>query len=114
MNAITLIPISEIRVVNPRSRNRISFNAIRQSIASVGLKKPITVQQRDIAEDGTRYNLVCGQGRLEALRELGETMIPAVIKQAPEEECYLMSLIENLAARPGHGGALARSKTPNQ
>jgi ParB family chromosome partitioning protein len=67
---ITLIPIHEIRVVNPRSRNRIKFHNIVSSISTVGLKRPITVHQRALEEDGTRYDLVCGQGRLEAVRDL--------------------------------------------
>ena len=96
---IALIPIAEIRIVNPRSRNRVTFHAIKTNIASVGLKKPITVHQRALEDDGTRYDLVCGQGRLESFRDLGETLIPAIINDATEEQRYLMSLVENLARR---------------
>jgi ParB family chromosome partitioning protein len=69
------------------------------SIGTVGLKKPITVYQRALEDDGTRYDLVCGQGRLEAVRALGDQMVPAIITDAPEDERYLMSLVENLARR---------------
>jgi ParB family transcriptional regulator, chromosome partitioning protein len=96
---ITLILIAEIRIVNPRSRNRVTFQSIKANIASVGLKKPITVHERALEDDGTRYDLVCGQGRLESFRDLGETLIPAIIKDATEEQRYLMSLVENLARR---------------
>src|ERR1035437_10969469 len=96
---IKLIPIAEIRIVNPRSRNRVTFQSIKANIASVGLKKPITVNERAIESDGTRYDLVCGQGRLESFRDLGETMIPAIIKDLTEEQRFLMSLVENLARR---------------
>jgi ParB family chromosome partitioning protein len=96
---VTLIPIQEIRIVNPRSRNRVKFHSIMISIGTVGLKKPITVHQRSLDDDGTRYDLVCGQGRLEAVRALGDQMVPAIITDAPEEERYLMSLVENLARR---------------
>jgi ParB family chromosome partitioning protein len=96
---ISLVPIAEIRVVNPRTRNRITFQSIRANIASVGLKKPITLRQRAPDADGTRYDLVCGQGRLESVRDLGDTEISAIITNAAEEECYLMSLVENLARR---------------
>jgi ParB family chromosome partitioning protein len=96
---IVHIPIAEIRIVNPRSRNRVTFHLVRANIASVGLKKPITVHRRAVEDDGTRYDLVCGQGRLESVRDLGDTMIPAIINDAPEDERYLMSLIENLARR---------------
>jgi ParB family chromosome partitioning protein len=96
---ITLIPTAEIRIVNPRNRNRITFGSIKANIASVGLKKPITVHERPIESDGTRYDLTCGQGRLESFRDLGETLIPAIITDATEEQRYLMSLVENLARR---------------
>lgn len=100
---IAHIPIHEIRVVNPRSRNRVRFHGIMTSIGAIGLKRPITVHERALEEDGTRYDLVCGQGRLEAVRALGDTMIPAVMCDAPEDERYLMSLVENLARRqPSH------------
>jgi ParB family chromosome partitioning protein len=96
---IEIIPISEIRVINPRSRGRSRFADVVGSIRAVGLKKPITVCQRMLASDGTRYDLVCGQGRMEACLALGETTIPAIITEANREEQYLMSLVENLARR---------------
>ena len=108
---IVLIPIAEIRIVNPRSRNLVTFQGIKASIASVGLKKPITVHQRAIADDGTKYDLVCGQGRLESVQALGDTMIPAIMTDAPEDERYLMSLVENLARRhPGSTDLLREVK----
>ena len=76
---VKLVPIHQIRIVNPRERNRLRFNSIMTSIGSVGLKKPITVHERELADDGTRYDLVCGQGRLESVRALGDQMIPAII-----------------------------------
>jgi ParB family chromosome partitioning protein len=108
---ITAIPIHEIRVVNPRSRNRVKFHGIMTSIGAVGLKRPITVHERPLEEDGTRYDLVCGQGRLEAVRDLGDTMIPAILSDAPEEERYLMSLVENLARRPPSNTEILREVT---
>lgn len=108
---IETIPIAEIRIVNPRSRNRVTFQGITTSIATVGLKKPITVHRREPENDGTRYDLVCGQGRLESLRALGESTIPAIICTAPEGERYLMSLVENLARKqPSSKGLLTEVK----
>lgn len=49
--------------------------------------------------DGPRYDLVCGQGRLEAYRALGQPEIPALVVQADDEECFVMSLVENIARR---------------
>ena len=72
------------------------FAELVASIAAVGLKKPITVRRRP---DSDGYDLVCGQGRLEAFIELGQRDIPAIVIEATEEDCYLMSLVENLARR---------------
>ncbi|MBA8882164.1 plasmid partitioning protein RepB C-terminal domain-containing protein [Phyllobacterium myrsinacearum] len=90
------IPINEITIINPRSRNKKIFNELVTSIANLGLKKPITVSKR---EDGSGYDLVCGQGRMEAFLVLGQSQIPAVMITATVEECYMMSLVENLARR---------------
>ena len=93
------IPIAEVRVLNPRSRNRKTFQGIVANIGAVGLKKPITVFVREPQADGTRYDLVCGQGRLEAAAALGSKTIPAIVTEAPLEERYLMSLVENVARK---------------
>jgi ParB family chromosome partitioning protein len=94
------IPIREIRIVNPRTRNRQIFQSIVNSISTVGLKKPITVVKRATAEDGTEYDLVCGQGRMEAFVVLGQETIPANVIDASKEDQLVMSLVENIARRP--------------
>ena len=96
--AAELIPMDRIAVVNPRLRNRKAFREIVDNIAELGLKRPITVAARQ-SEDGPRYDLVCGQGRLEAFQELGQTEIPAIVIDASSEDCLVMSLVENLARR---------------
>jgi ParB family transcriptional regulator, chromosome partitioning protein len=97
---IISIPVAEIRIVNPRSRNRLKWQLIVQSIEAVGLKKPITVTKRMGPDpDGKRFDLVCGQGRLEAFVELGEMSIPAIIIEAGEQDRQLMSLVENIARK---------------
>ena len=103
---IERIPISQIRVVNPRFRNRITFQVIVNNIQAVGLKKPVTVFRRTSTRDGTCYDLVCGQGRLEALTALGEEKIPAIVIEAPRNERYLMSLVENIARKRPRGSEL--------
>lgn len=92
------IRIDLITVINPRLRNRRSFREIVDNISKLGLKKPITVARRD-APDGPRYDLVCGQGRLEAYQSLGQTTIPAIVKEAKTDDCLLQSLVENCARR---------------
>ena len=92
---IQQIPMDQIIILNPRSRNKRLFNTIVANIDHVGLKRPITITPRP---DG-KYDLVCGQGRLEAYQALGATTIPSIIVTATKEDRYLMSLVENIARR---------------
>jgi ParB family transcriptional regulator, chromosome partitioning protein len=99
-HAVRMIPVEQITVLNPRERNKRLFGDIVTNIAHLGLKRPITVTPRRREGDGAeRYDLVCGQGRLEAYRVLGETEIPALVIDASEEDCMVMSLVENIARR---------------
>jgi ParB family chromosome partitioning protein len=95
---VELIPIDRITIVNPRIRNKRVFKEIVDNIAKVGLKKPITVSRRAEA-DGPYYDLVCGQGRLEAYRALGQQEVPALVVAADPEDCLVASLVENCARR---------------
>jgi ParB family transcriptional regulator, chromosome partitioning protein len=96
---VKMIAIDQINILNRRSRNQIVFKSIVSNIADLGLKKPITVSRRAEPVDGKVYDLVCGQGRLEAFLALHQTDIPAIVIDAAREECYLMSLVENIARR---------------
>ena len=95
---VEMIPIDRVVVINPRVRNKRIFREIIENIAEIGLKKPITVTRRD-GPDGMRYDLVCGQGRLEAYQALGQREIPALVVDATSEDCLVMSLVENFARR---------------
>ncbi|MBL7099969.1 MAG: ParB N-terminal domain-containing protein [Alphaproteobacteria bacterium] len=92
------IPLDAINVVNPRVRNQRVFKEIVDNIAQLGLKRPITVS-RKAGNGSPKYELVCGQGRLEAYRVLKQVSIPAIIVDANSEDCMVMSLVENLARR---------------
>lgn len=103
---IKMIPISEVLIANPRPRSAMTFQAIVASIEAVGLKKPILVNNRASSDGKFKYELVCGQGRLEACLVLGKSTIPAVITEVTREQLYLMSLVENVARRPPSNRAL--------
>lgn len=95
---VTLVPTDRIRVLNPRVRNPRTFADMVENIAKIGLKRPITVTRR-AETDPQEYDLVCGQGRLEAFIELKQKAIPAIIIDADESDCLVMSLVENCARR---------------
>lgn len=105
MTIVQLIPIEKIRVINTRSRSKAKFREIIESISRVGLKKPITVSRRN-ENDG--FDLVCGQGRLEAFIACGAVEIPAIVVDIPLEDRLLRSLVENLTRRTPSSLELAR------
>ena len=97
---VIMIPIERIRILNPRHRDKTKFELIVQSIRNLGLKKPIQVSLRSTDEpEGPGYDLVCGQGRIEAFIALGHKEIPAIVVEVSKEERLLRSLIENMARR---------------
>ncbi|WP_200813188.1 ParB N-terminal domain-containing protein [Thalassococcus halodurans] len=97
--SVTLVPIDRIEVLNSRDRNMKVFEEIVENIRSIGLKKPITVTEREGADGETAFLLVCGEGRLNAFRLLGETHIPALVVNVSDEDAFIMSLAENIARR---------------
>lgn len=95
---VEMIPINRITVVNPRIRSKKHFKEIIANIGQIGLKRPITVTRR-MEAGGPFYDLVCGQGRLEAFKALGQQEVPALVVNANKEDCLVASLVENCARR---------------
>ena len=96
---VALIPISQIHILNPRTRNKKVHRELIENIKTVGLKRPITLSRKASPQGPLNYDLVCGQGRLEAFLALEAKEIPAFVIDAVEEDCLVMSLVENVARR---------------
>ena len=97
---LQMIPIEQIHIVNPRHRDPKRFEVIVQNIKNIGLKVPIQVNRRQASEqDAIKYDLICGQGRLEAFKALGHKEIPAIVVEISKEELLVRSLVENIARR---------------
>ncbi|WP_175948129.1 plasmid partitioning protein RepB C-terminal domain-containing protein [Burkholderia pyrrocinia] len=94
---VVMIPVNAIVVVNPRIRNKKTHREITENIQRVGLKRPIEV--RRMAGEPDKYALVCGQGRLESFKVLGQTEIPAIVLDVDEDTGLIMSVVENVARR---------------
>ena len=94
---IVMVPIDQVSVLNPRSRNEQQHQEIIDNIEAIGLKRPVTARRHPTLND--RYEVICGEGRLEAFRRLDQAEIPVVIVDASEEDCLIMGLVENLARR---------------
>src|SRR5574344_298410 len=94
------IEISKIFVMNPRARSQESARELKDNIEAVGLKRPIKVIRRtNPTPDGKEYDLICGQGRMEACLALGWKAVPAYIDDITGEDGLIQSLVENLARR---------------
>ncbi|MBL5906126.1 ParB/RepB/Spo0J family partition protein [Serratia fonticola] len=94
---VILINISDIKIINPRVRNKFTHEEITSNINAIGLKRPIVV--RKIDDEKYLFALVCGQGRLESYVMLKQSSIPAIVKDVDDETGYIMSLVENIARR---------------
>lgn len=69
-----------------------ALEELKASIAEKGLVQPITVRRFD-----GRYQLIAGERRLRAVRELGLATIPAyVLDVQSDEELLELSIIENI------------------
>jgi len=99
-NDIKMVPIDRIRILNPRNRDKRKFELLVESIKNLGLKKPIQISLRSPKEnEEPGYDLVCGQGRIEAFIILNFKEIPAEVVEISKEERLLRSLVENMARR---------------
>jgi ParB family chromosome partitioning protein len=91
--SIEMIPVASIKIINPRARDKKRFAEIVDNIQRIGLKRPITVRKHG----ENQFEVVCGQGRLEAYMALGQTEIPAIVTTYDRKEAMLASLVENIA-----------------
>ena len=94
MRKIEEIPLEKIKIINPRKRDSSKFQTNVESIERVGLKRPIVVNVRYLESTGL-YELVCGQGRIEAYQQLGNVSIPALIVDVDRSQALIMSIAEN-------------------
>ena len=91
----TFLPMSP-----SRHRDKKKFEIIVQSIKNLGLKKPIQVSVRSTDEaEGPGYDLVCGQGRIEAFTALGYKEIPAIVVEISKEDRLAIFLHELLSTK---------------
>ncbi len=91
------IPLSSL-VPNPFQPRRV-FDAeelaqLRQSIAEKGLLQPIVV--RAVASG---FQIVAGERRLRACKELGLDSIPAIVREVPDSQMLEIALVENIQRR---------------
>ena len=87
--------LDQIKVNPYQPRTRFTETALKElesSIKSLGLIQPITVRE---TEQG-HYELVSGERRYRASKNIGLKEIPAYIRSANDQELLEMALVENI------------------
>src|SRR5205823_10420472 len=94
--ALKSIPIAQIarNPFQPRSEfNAEELAELQESVSASGLLQPITVRRR-FGKDG--FELIAGERRLRAAKNLGWKEIPAIIKEIDDRTLLTLALVENL------------------
>jgi ParB family chromosome partitioning protein len=89
------IPLDQIDRNPFQTRTRFDeaqLEELAQSIAASGVVQPIVV--RPLGEG--RYQLITGERRWLASRKAAKTTIPAIVRQANDEQTLEMTIVENL------------------
>lgn len=91
---VEMIDVDRI-VPNPHQPRRefkaADFEDLVSSIAENGLLQPIVVRRL-----GDGFQLIAGERRYRAFKQLGKTQIPALIRSTDRDEQLVFALIENL------------------
>jgi ParB family chromosome partitioning protein len=90
----TMLPVDELRPNPFQPRNNVSEQdvvSLAESIERKGLLQPIAVRRRD-----DRYEIIAGERRWVAAKSLGISQVPAVVRDASDEEMLELALIENI------------------
>ena len=69
---------------------------LAQSITASGVVQPIVVRLLAPVDGEARYQLITGERRWLASRQAGKATIPAIIRQASDEQTLEMTIVENL------------------
>ena len=64
---------------------------LKSSIKEKGILQPILIRT-----SGDQYEVVAGERRLRAARELGLTQVPVIIKNVTDREALVLALVENI------------------
>lgn len=87
------IELVEPNPSQPRRRfEEASLEALAASLTENGVLQPILVRPRE----GGRYELVAGERRWRAIKDLGWKKVPAVVREVDERTLLVLALVENL------------------
>jgi ParB-like nuclease domain len=84
----------------------VTLAALRASIASRGIIEPLLLRRRG----ADRFEVVCGSRRLRAARELGQSHVPAIVRELSEREALLVAAWTTVERRQHTGDRTALSE----
>ncbi len=93
-NSLREVPISSVlpNPYQPRtSWNEKDMTELADSIRANGVIQPIVVRP-----SGSGYELIAGERRIRAAKEAGLETIPALVRQATDEQLLELALVENI------------------
>jgi len=93
------IPLDHIERNPYQTRTRFDqaqLTELTQSIAASGVVQPIVVRPLSPPNGQVKYQLITGERRWLASRNAGKSTIPAIVRQASDEQTLEMTIVENL------------------
>jgi ParB family chromosome partitioning protein len=93
------IPLDQIERNPFQTRTRFDeaqLTELTQSIAASGVVQPIVVRPLSSPTGPIKYQLITGERRWLASRKAGKATIPAIVRQASDEQTLEMTIVENL------------------
>ena len=93
------IPLDHIERNPYQTRTRFDeaqLAELTQSIAASGVVQPVVVRPLSQQNGQARYQLITGERRWLASRKAGKSTIPAIVRQASDEQTLEMTIVENL------------------
>ena len=93
------IPLDQIERNPYQTRTQFDEGALAelaQSIAATGVVQPIVVRPVAAVDGEPRYQLIAGERRWLASYKAGKTTVPAIVRQASDEQTLEMTIVENL------------------
>ena len=98
MSTYQQVNLEKIKIrknANPRSNIETDeFRNFKKSIKAKGVLIPILIRPKD-----NGYELVAGERRLRASRQLKNKTIPAIVKPMTDDEAFDVMMIENIVSR---------------
>ena len=93
-SGVMMLPVDQIRPDPRQPRREMDSAAVEElakSLQHQGVLQPVLVRK-----DGSRYRLIAGERRWRAAQKAGLKELPALLREASDNEAFELALVENL------------------